>query len=50
MLFAYGTDADALYAAVEQVLSDSAAARGAVVTRRYGRADDAEAREETHTL
>jgi hypothetical protein len=49
-LFAYGDDADALFDALEPLLRRSVAARGALITKRYGPADDDDAREETFTL
>jgi hypothetical protein len=49
-LYTYGPDADALFAALEPALRGSRAARGALITRRYGRADDPMAREETVEL
>ncbi len=50
VLFAYGTDADALWDTLEPVLRGTPVARGAVITKRYGRADDPNAREQTVTL
>jgi hypothetical protein len=49
-LYAYGRDADAMFDAFEPVLRASRAARRATITKRYGRADDPAAREETVTL
>ena len=50
VLFMYGPDADALYAAVEPVLRASPMCSSARVSLRYGPADDSEAREVTFTL
>jgi hypothetical protein len=50
MLFAYGADADALFVSLEPTLRSAPVARGAVITKRYRRPDDAEAREDTVTL
>jgi hypothetical protein len=49
-LFAYGADADELFALLEPALRAAPLACGAVVTKRYGRADDPSAREETMRL
>jgi hypothetical protein len=46
-LFAYGANADELFAVLEPVLRQSPICRGAVVTRRYGRAGDEAAAEDT---
>jgi hypothetical protein len=47
-LFAYGRDADRLFAALEPALRRASVARGATIVRRYGSHDDA--RQETITL
>lgn len=50
LLFAYGDDADALFASFEPALRGAPVARGAVITKRYGPADDTSARNETVAL
>jgi len=45
VLFIYGPNADALFSAVEPLLRKSEIAKGAEITRRYGRAEDPSARE-----
>lgn len=45
-LFMYGPNADALFAAVDPLLSASSLAKGAKGVKRYGEASDPNAREE----
>lgn len=45
VLFMYGPDADALFAAVEPILRSSPLARGARVVKRYGDASDHHSKE-----
>ena len=49
-LFMYGSDADALFSAVEPILRGSELCRGARVVKRYGEASDTNAREVTVLL
>ena len=44
-LFMYGSDADALFAAVEPLLRASPLTRGGLAIKRYGAAGDADAKE-----
>jgi hypothetical protein len=46
VLFTYGPDADALLEAVRSCLADFPVRPGAFAVKRYGRADDPDAREE----
>jgi hypothetical protein len=50
LIFMYGPDARALFAAIEQVLRASPVAEGGQVTLRFGSANDATAVEETISL
>ena len=45
VLYAYGSDADRLYAAIEPVIKGLPPPRGSYVVKRYGEADDPNARE-----
>jgi hypothetical protein len=45
VLYAYGPNADRLYAAMEPVIKGIPPARGSYVIKRYGDADDANAKE-----
>jgi hypothetical protein len=45
-LFMYGPDADQLFAAIEPVIRSSPLTRGGHAIKRYGDADDPDAREE----
>ena len=44
-LYMYGPDADALFASIEPILRNSSHATGGHVIKRYGDADDPEAKE-----
>ena len=46
VLYTYGPDADALFEAVRSCLADFPVRLGAFAVKRYGRADDSNAREE----
>jgi hypothetical protein len=46
VLYTYGPDADALFEAVRSCLADFPVRPGAFAVKRYGRADDPDAREE----
>ena len=49
VLYMYGPDADALYAAVSPILRNSPLARGGTIVRRYGPSGD-ETREVRHPI
>jgi hypothetical protein len=50
VLYTYGPDADALLEAVRSCLADFPVRPGAFAVKRYGRADDPDAREERVSL
>lgn len=50
VLYAYGTDADALFAVMSPLLDGARPAEGSYVVKRHGAADDPGAREEIVVL
>lgn len=46
VIYIIGPDADKIYSLIEPVLKEFSVTRGAVITKRYGDQQDAEAREE----